>query len=191
MGPVEKTEKKRYTKEEYFALEEKALEKHDYHHGEIIQRPSTSINHNIICVNLILIFGEILKEERQYVFGSDIKIDIPEANHIVYPDFCSVKGEIKPSILTDHAIVNPHLIVEVVCHVTEAFDRGEKFQSYQKINSLQTYILVSENRKSLECYSRKSKDIWSVRFFDNEADFVQILPGQEKFRLSEIYEGIL
>ena len=39
---------KLYTEEEYFALEEQALDKHDFYNGKIIKRAETNPNHNII-----------------------------------------------------------------------------------------------------------------------------------------------
>ena len=44
---------KLYTEEEYFALEEQALDKHDFYNGKIIKRAETNPIHNIICANIL------------------------------------------------------------------------------------------------------------------------------------------
>ena len=43
----------------------------------------------------------------------------------------------------------PSLIVEVLSDTTEAFDRSDKFADYRKLESLQKYVLVSQNSLTL------------------------------------------
>lgn len=45
------TEKRYYTPEEYLALEEKAVDKHEYRDGEIITMTGGTTNHNKIALN--------------------------------------------------------------------------------------------------------------------------------------------
>ena len=42
-------------------------------------------------------------------------------------------------------LLNPLVIVEVLSASTEAYDRGEKFEHYQSIGSLSTYVLVAQD----------------------------------------------
>jgi Uma2 family endonuclease len=57
-------------------------------------------------------------------------------------------------------ILNPTLIVEVSSETTAAFDRGKKFLAYQQINSLQEYLLVSQDELLVEGYARQGNDTW-------------------------------
>ncbi len=44
------TEKRYYTPEEYLALEESAIDKSEYHDGEIIPMPGGTTNHNKLAL---------------------------------------------------------------------------------------------------------------------------------------------
>ena len=57
-------QQKRYSLEEYFALEEKAEEKHEYHNGKIITMPGGSIPHNKIAVNIISCLNNWYEENK-------------------------------------------------------------------------------------------------------------------------------
>jgi Uma2 family endonuclease len=41
-----------------------------------------------------------------------------------------------------------------------AYDRGKKFLSYQQIDSLQEYLLVSQDEVIVEHYVRRNNDAW-------------------------------
>ena len=57
-------------------------------------------------------------------------------------------------------ILNPILVVEVLSESTAAYDRGKKFLSYQQIESLEEYLLVSQDEVIVEHYVRQSNDTW-------------------------------
>jgi len=44
---------------------------------------------------------------------------------------------------------------------TEEYDRGEKFENYKSIPSLAEYVLVHQNERRLEVFSRS--DGWTLR----------------------------
>ena len=47
-------------------------------------------------------------------------------------------------------MTNPTLIVEVLSKSTEEYDRGDKFEHYKRIPSLQQYVLVSCRDREIE-----------------------------------------
>ena len=53
------------------------------------------------------------------------------------------------------AATNPTLLVEVLSDSTEEYDRGEKFENYKSIPSLEEYVLVHQNQQRIEVFSRK------------------------------------
>jgi Uma2 family endonuclease len=57
-------------------------------------------------------------------------------------------------------ITNPTLIVEVLSVSTEQVDRGNKWQHYQLIPSLEEYVLVSQNEPRVERYRRLPGGSW-------------------------------
>lgn len=52
------------------------------------------------------------------------------------------------------ALTNPTVIVEILSSSTEDYDRGEKFERYKTISSLRDYVLVSQDGKRIEVFSR-------------------------------------
>jgi Uma2 family endonuclease len=60
-----------------------------------------------------------------------------------------------------NAITNPILIVEVLSPSTEEYDRGDKFEHYKRIPSLQQYVHVSHGERQIEVWSRAAHDEWT------------------------------
>lgn len=56
-------------------------------------------------------------------------------------------------------LLNPTLIIEVLSDSTEAYDGGLRFAHYRIRASLQEYVLVAQDRASIERYSRRG-DEW-------------------------------
>ena len=86
--------------------------------------------------------------------------------------------------------LNPVLLIEVLSDSTESYDRGKKFQHYRSIESLQEYILVSQNEARVEKYVRHGDGFWLLSEavgLDSEIEFSSI---ECKIPLAEIYDKI-
>lgn len=57
---------------------------------------------------------------------------------------------------------NPTVIFEVLSPNTESYDRGEKREHYQKIESLRDYVIVAQDRPYAEQWTRTG-DGWTHR----------------------------
>ena len=159
-------QQKRYSLEEYFALEEKATEKHEYHNGKIITMPGGSIPHNKIAVN-ITGFLNIWFEENKLPFvvlNSDTKIRIEKFNRNVYPDALVVCEKIQYWSGRTDIILNPTLIFEVSSDSTEDYDRGGKFTLYRTLPSFKEYILIDQYRPWVDGYFKQNEEeeLWKI-----------------------------
>ncbi|HEX4205497.1 MAG TPA: Uma2 family endonuclease [Ktedonobacteraceae bacterium] len=65
---------------------------------------------------------------------------------------------------------SPHLIIEVLSPGTEAFDRGLKFERYQARASVQEYVLVSTERRTVEVFNRRGK-LWVYQLYRANQQF--------------------
>lgn len=103
--------KRDYTPEEYLALEERAIDKSEYHDGEIIPMTGGTTNHNSIIINLIanLKFG--LRSRNYSLFTSDVRLWIPKTRRYVYPDIMVIKGEPVYQESNKTIVTNPCLII--------------------------------------------------------------------------------
>jgi Uma2 family endonuclease len=72
-----------------------------------------------------------------------------------YPDVVVVCGEIRFEDVDNDTLLNPTVIVEVPSASTEAYDRGEKFAHYRRLESLQEYLLVAQDKVRIEHYVRQ------------------------------------
>jgi len=61
-------------------------------------------------------------------------------------------------------LLNPIIVVEVLSPSTEADDRGEKFDRYRQLASLQEYSLVLQDRVRVEHYLRRGTQWISTEF---------------------------
>ncbi|HEY9653860.1 MAG TPA: Uma2 family endonuclease, partial [Crinalium sp.] len=116
------------TPEEYFAWEEKQLEKHEYIDGQVYAMGGGSKNHSLISVRLTTLFSNHLEQSNCETGNSDLRVNIVETNSYIYPDV-SVTCDERDKTTTQY-ITYPCLIVEVLSESTEAYDRGGKFRLY-------------------------------------------------------------
>ena len=59
-------------------------------------------------------------------------------------------------------LLNPIVLVEVLSESTEAYDRGKKFEHYRTIPGLQHYVLISQDRHSIDCFTRSNNGSWDL-----------------------------
>jgi len=141
--------------EEYLRLERRAEFKSEYVDGVAYAMAGGSERHNLIAANLIITLGVQLRDSPCRVYPSDLKVRVPNSKKFFYPDVSVVCGETQFADEERDVILNPVLIAEVLSDSTEAFDRGKKFSSYQQIESLREYLLVSQGEYMVEHYLRQ------------------------------------
>lgn len=74
---------------------------------------------------------------------------------------------------------------------TELYDRTTKFQAYQRIESLQDYVLVAQNRARIERYSRGPDGTWILAQADGLASEIALPSAGVTLSLAEVYEGVV
>jgi len=146
--------------EEYLSLERRAEFKSEYVDGVMYAMAGSSVRHNLIAANVIITIGAQLRNRPCRVFPSDLKVRVPNSKRFFYPDVSIVCGEIQFADDERDVVLNPVVIVEVLSDSTAAFDRGKKFQSYQQIESLREYLLVSQDEFVVEHFLRQDDGHW-------------------------------
>jgi len=87
-------------------------------------------------------------------------------------------------------LLNPLVIVEILSEATEGFDRGRKFDNYQSIESLQEYLLVSQDRAHVDQFVRQADDRWLLRKYGGLAEAVELSTLECTIPMEEIYRGV-
>jgi Uma2 family endonuclease len=65
-------------------------------------------------------------------------------------------------------VTNPRVVVEVLSPSTANYDLGEKREHYQRLASLSDYVVVHQDRRRVEIWSREG-DAWSHRVHEGGA----------------------
>ncbi len=179
--------KKSHTPAEYLALEEKAETKSEYWNGAIVAMSGAKIDHQQIVSNMTVLLSNLLKG-RCRVFPSEMKVWVRKRNKFFYPDLTIICD--KPNFYKNRrdTIDNPKMIVEVLSKSTASFDRAEKFLSYQSLDSLEEYVLVSQEKAVIEQYIKRDDGNWIYQAtigLDSEVTFPSV---KAKLKVSEIYD---
>ena len=148
------------TSEEYLNREKDAEFRSEYFRGEMFAMAGASANHNLIVLNAGASLREQLKKKPCRVYPSDLKLRIESTGLYTYPDLSVVCGEPQLETNGGDVLLNPVVLVEVLSESTEAYDRGKKFEHYRTIPSLKHYVLIAQDRYSLDCFSRKPDGSW-------------------------------
>jgi len=160
-----------------------------------------SVSHGRISINAAASLVMQLKGKPCEALTKETKIrsgPIPETGKgrkglFSYPDILVVCGEIEHHDAYRDVILNPKVIVEVLSESTEAFDRGVKFERYQKHNpSLTDYILITQDLPQIEHFWRKSADDeeWSYRLHSGLKAKVVIASIRCTLKMSDVYDRV-
>lgn len=144
--------------EEYLQLEEESSIKHEYRQGDVYAMAGASNVHVLIAINLGSLLRNHLRGSGCLPYLSDTKVRIESINIYYYPDI-AVTCDRRDRELSNF-LRHPCLIVEVLSPTTEAFDRGDKFADYRQLESLQEYVLISQNRIQVDCFRRNDRGQW-------------------------------
>jgi Uma2 family endonuclease len=152
------TARTRVSQEEYLETERASQHKSEYRDGRVLAMTGASREHNLIAVNIVCELRTQLAGRPCEAYVSDMRVQVRSTGLYTYPDVVVVCGE--PQFEDRHVdtLLNPTVIFEVLSPSTEAYDRGEKFAHYRRLESLTDYVLVTEERARVEHYVRLPDD---------------------------------
>lgn len=177
------------TPEEYLAFERKATTKHEYLNGQIVAMSGASREHNLITVNTVNQLYTQLIDGGCETYVSEMRVKNHQTDSYTYPDIVVVCDEPRFEDDVFDTLLNPIVLIEVLSPSTEAYDRGEKFAHYRQIASLQEYVLVSQDRISVEHYLRQGTQ-WLLTEFRGLQEVLSLISIRCELCLSDIYRRI-
>jgi Uma2 family endonuclease len=151
------------TASQYLAWEREQPERHEYWHGEVFCMAGGSPRHAALIAAVTIELGLALRERSCRVLSTDQRIVAEDGEHYVYADVSVVCGRMQLATGTNDVLANPTLVVEVLSKGTEAYDRGKKWEGYQRIPSLTDYVLVSQSAVHVEHFQREDGGEWRYR----------------------------
>jgi len=161
-GVVEPT-RQRFTFEDYLELETYAEVKHEFLDGHVWAMAGGTRGHAALCGRMTILLGSLLRERPCEVFNSDLRVRVVATGLGTYPDVTVICGrfEADPEDPKGNTATNPLVIVEVLSPSTEQYDRGEKLTHYRRIASLREVVLVAQDARRVEVWSRSESGGWS------------------------------
>jgi Uma2 family endonuclease len=139
--------------------------------------------HNRIALNLATRALNAADELDCEIYSSDVKVQIEEVYY--YPDLIVTCKKDKDK----YSVRYPCAIVEVISGSTADIDRGEKWQNYQKLESLKTYILLDQTRITAEVFQRLPDGAWRYEKLET-GNTLKISCLKLEIALEEVYQGI-
>jgi Uma2 family endonuclease len=176
---------RRFSVEEYLALEEASGERHEYYQGEIFAMSGGSLEHNQIALNLRDSLRSLTERGcRTYV--SDVRAKTP-SGLFTYPDVLVVCG--RPQFTADRhrSLTNPVVIAEVLSESTRDYDRGERFELYRAIPTLRDYLLIDQYSIDLE-HRFLGGDRWESRRYTKREDAFRLAGVYVEFHVGALYD---
>ncbi len=197
---------RRYTLEEYFALDGVSDVRYEYWDGLLVPQGGwetdadghvlgmaggTDVHNDVVC-NLIREMGNALKGTACKVGGPDLRVRSPRSGRYHYPDVSVTCG---PRVFdppqSRSTIANPQVLVEVLSPSTADMDRGEKFRENIEIGSLQQYVLVAQDRPRVETFHRTADGGWAVGPWAEGLGAAVAFPSLGvTLPLAEVYAGV-
>ena len=177
------------TPEKYLAFERKATTKHEYLNGQIIAMSGARREHNLITVNTVNQLYTQLIDGGCETYVSEMRVKNHQTDSYTYPDIVVVCDEPRFEDDVFDTLLNPIVLIEVLSPSTEGSDRGEKFAHYRQIDSLQEYILVSQERIGVEHYLRQGTQ-WLLTEFRGLAEVLSLTSIGCELRLHDIYRRV-
>jgi Uma2 family endonuclease len=182
----------RFDANAYLAWEAKQSERHEYFQGEVFAMAGGTENHNTVALNAAVALRSHLKGTPCKVFVSDMRVQVAAVDAYFYPD---VVVRCQPKTPPDGKAVStdtPVLVVEVLSDSTATWDRGGKFAAYRQLPSLQEYVLIDPQARTVELYRRNAAQRFELYAWDARN------PGPCEFAsvglqwpLEDVFEGVV
>lgn len=171
---------------EYLTIDRDSPTRHEYHHGLVYAMAGGSDAHARLAVNLLSLINPHLAGTSCRLYNGDVKVNYRDEFYY-YPDAFVTCD---PRDREDRFVKRyPKLIVEVLFESTEAFDRDLKFADYQKLDSLEEYVLVSQDVRRVECRRRTADGIWETTVYQG-GDRVRLTSIDLEFECDRLYLDI-
>ena len=149
-----------------------------------------SWEHNLIVKNINTLVLPFLKGKPCDMFGSDLRIHIPEITLYTYPDLSIICGKPETDDEEKDIAINPSVLIEVLSKSTTDYDRGTKFHFYRSIAALKEYITIDSLSISVEIYTRQDDNSWLLTEFKQLSDSFVITTIGLSLSLKDVYEDV-
>ncbi len=169
------------TVDEYLEGEKHSPTKHEFVGGRLYAMVGVSVRHNQITGNLFMALRTKLRGGPCRVFVANVKVRV--GDDFYYPD---VMVACDPADQHEYYRERPRLIIEVLSASTETWDTTTKRAAYQSLDSMQEYVLVSQDKSQVRVY-RRSGETWDMETY-TEGETVRLTSIDLDIPIATVYE---
>ena len=174
----------------YLRQEREASEKSEYLNGQVYAMAGASREHNQLVFNLAGLLHSQLRGSPCSAYVNDMRVRSRVTEAYFYPDLTVVCNDAEFEDDEMDTLLNPILIIEVLSPSTEGYDRGAKFAHYRRMESLREYVLIAQDRYSIEHYIRSEDGQWILSEASTPESLVELTTIGCNLRVDEVYEKV-
>lgn len=167
--------------EEFIEWENQQDTRHELLNGQMIAMTGGTFAHARLIARLVTRLSNHLDQTPCAVLSSDFKVQA--VDDVFYPDVLVTCARQENE---DLLCKEPKLIIEVLSNSTSRKDRFKKRLAYQQIESLEEYVLVSQEIRHVEIY-RRAED-WQA--FIHISGTVELRSVDFSLDIDELYASI-
>lgn len=135
--------------------------KHEFLGGDIYAMAGGTPEHAALSAALIARLAALTRGGPCRAYTSDLRVRVLRTGLATYPDAAVVCGPLERDPESPSHVTNPALLLEVLSPGTEEYDRGEKREHYQQIDSLKEYVVLAQDRPHIEIWRRGDDGAWT------------------------------
>jgi Uma2 family endonuclease len=174
----------RMTPEDFVAGEREQPERYEFFDGEVLAMVGGTLAHSAIVDNMQAALRAALVGRGCRVLQSNTKV--PVGPNYFYPDVLVACGRLD---MRADFVAEQVLLAEVLSPSTQGYDRGAKWDTYRRLPSLKTFLLVEQERVLVHLY-RRSGELWTFSAHDGMDEVIECAEPPVRLRIGDFYAGI-
>jgi Uma2 family endonuclease len=173
------------TFDQYLEVEASAETRHEFVDGFMFAMAGGTKLHNLIASNIHSRLRAASRSTACRAYMENVKLRTPEGFGY-YPDVILACND----DIMDLVIRTPYLMVEVLSESTLQVDHTEKWLNYQRIPGLDMYVMVAQDRRFLEVYTRQTDGSWRYETLE-DAGTLKFACVNASMTLDDVYEDVI
>ncbi len=177
---------------EYLAFADAQETKYEYKRGRVYAMSGGSVRHGVLTMSVGRHIDNLLGDRKCSVTSPDVRVHIASKRTYRYPDVTVFCGDPQFYEGRTDTITNPVMLVEVLSPESAVRDYNEKLEEYTQIETLQAYLLVSQDQPKVALFWRNEAGQWIYEYASgNDAEITVPLMGEAlRLCLAQIYRRI-
>ena len=172
--------------EAYLKKEQASEQRHEFCFGKLLAMPGESVTANDIINNCLELLRRPLRAQGVRVFTQDIKLAVKNGQVYRYPDLMAVaEGDIENEFVME----KPQLLIEVASPDSYYTDRVVKWEEYTSLPSLHYYLVIAQDKMSVEFFYREGEN-WKSAYFTRPEATIDLPAWGLQMRVADLYAGL-